>query len=267
MTPRRRLGWLTLVVGLVLLLIVGRRAIGQPPLYDGVVVEDPYRFLDPASGGPGSPSSATGTLPLDGGVSPAILVATQENPPQAELIIDRGAIALAPGTTSITATIEPVQPPAAAPAPGTTLAGNVYRFSLADQAGTDLALKPGQTATVVVRAPNGITTGTIVRYVDGQWQPQATVSGGLPDLYSTNATELGAFAVTVNATQASASPGASPGSSLAGSPSPTRPPATAPAEGPSAPIWIAIGLLAVALLLGIWYLRDVARGPAPPTRR
>lgn len=267
MTARRRLGWLTLALGLALLLLVGRRSVGQPPLYDGVVVEDPYRYLDPASGGPGHPSSATGTLALDGGVSPAILAATQENPPQAELIIDRGSIALAAGTTSVTVTIEPIQPPGPAPsaAESTSIAGNVYRFALANQAGTQLLLQPGKTATVVLRAPNGVTTGTMARFVNGQWQLQTTVNGGLPDLYSTNATDLGTFAVMVNGAQASGSSLASPGSSLPATPSPTRP--AAPAEGPSAAIWIAIGLLAVALLLGIWYLRDVARGPAPPPRR
>ena len=267
MSARRRLGWLAIGLGLALLLLVGRRSVGQPPLYDGVVVEDPYRYLDPASGGPGHPSGATGTLPLDGGVSPAILAATQENPPQAELVIDRGTIALAPGTTSVTATIDPVQPPGPPPSPSgsTTIAGNVYRFRLSDQAGNELRLQPGKTATVVLRAPNGITTGTIVRYADGQWRAQPTDNAGLPDLYSTNATELGTFAITVRGAQASATTPGSPGASVPASSSPTPP--AAPAEGTSAAVWIAIGLLAVALLLGIWYLRDVARGPAPPPRR
>jgi len=263
-SSRRRPGWLTLGIGLALLLVVGRRAVGQPPLYDGVVVEDPYRYLEAANGALGNPSSGTQSVPLDAGVSPALLVATAENPPQAELIVDRASIGLAPGTTAIKVTIKPIPPPTpggAGQSPEARLSGNVYEFVLVNQAGIGLHLQPGKTATVVLRAPNGVTNGVIARFVENRWTPLATDNGGLPDLYSTNAADLGIFAVTLSGTTASRNPVTSPAASALAIPQP------APSEGFGAPIWIAIGLLAVALLLGIWYLRDVARGPAPPPRR
>jgi hypothetical protein len=263
-SSRRRLGWLTLGVGLGLLLLIGRREVGQPPLYDGVIVEDPYRYLQPAGGQPGNPTSGAETVPLDAGDSPALLAATQENPPQAELVVDRGSVALAPGTTAVKVSIQPIPPPEPAgssPDARIRLSGNVYQFVLTNQAGVAMKLQPGTNATVVLRAPNGVTNGVIARYADNRWSPLKTDNGGLPDLYSTNATDLGIFAVTLTGTAASQNPASSPATSERAIPSPT------PSEGFGAPIWIAIGLLAVALLLGIWYLRDVARGPAPPSRR
>lgn len=264
MNSRRRLGWLTLGIGLALLLVVGRRAVGQPPLYDGVLVEDPYRYLEPANGAPGNPSSGTQSVPLDAGVSPALLVATVENPPQAELVIDRDSIALAPGTTAIKVTIQPIPPPkpsGATQSPAFRLTGNVYEFVMTNQAGVPLKLQPGKTVTVVLRSPNNVANGIIARFVDGRWTLLPTDNGGLIDLYSTNTSDLGTFGVTLSGTAASRNPAISPGASV-----PATPP-SAPSEGVGAPIWIAIGLLAVALMLGIWYLRDVARGPTPPPRR
>jgi hypothetical protein len=262
-SSRRQVGWLTLAVGLALLVLVGRRAVGQPPIYDGVIVEDPYRYLQPASGQPGNPTSGSESVPLDAGVSPALLAATQENPPQAELVVDRGSVALAPGTTAVKVSIEPIPPaePAGATPDATRLSGNVYQFAITNQDGIGMKLQPGTTATVVLRAPNGVTNGVIARYVDNRWSPLKTDSGGLPDLYSTNTTDLGIFAVLLSGTAASQQPSTSPAASQRATPPPT------PSEGFGAPIWIAIGLLSVALLLGIWYLRDVARGPTPPSRR
>jgi len=263
-SSRRRLGWLTLAIGLALLLVVGRRAIGQPPLYDGVLIEDPYRYLEPANGAPGNPSAGTQSVPLDAGVSPALLVATVENPPQAELIVDRDSIALAPGTTAIKVTIQPIPPPqpaGAAQSPALRLTGNVYEFIMTNQAGVSLKLQPGKTVTLVLRSPNNVANGIIARFTDGRWMQLPTDNGGLIDLYSTNTSDLGTFAVTLSGATASQNPVSSPGASVPAIPAP------APSEGFGAPIWIAIGLLAVALMLGIWYLRDVARGPTPPPRR
>lgn len=144
----------------------------------------------------------------------------------------------------------------------------MYRFTIANQAGTELRLRARKTATIVLRAPNGLTSGVITRFTGTEWASLATDNAGLPDLFAANSAELGAFAVTTSSAARSpaesGSPGAqvSPGASEAVGPAPS-----VPAGGPSAPIWIAIGLLAVALLLGIWYLRDVARGPSPSGRR
>ena len=56
-----------------------------PPLYDGVVVEEPYRYLSPPPGAPGSPKSYTATEPVQGGQSAELVAATPESRPQAQL--------------------------------------------------------------------------------------------------------------------------------------------------------------------------------------
>ena len=55
----------------------------SPPLYDGVVIEEPYRYLSPPPGQPGSPTSYEQTLPLDGGASPSAVAAGAAAPPAA----------------------------------------------------------------------------------------------------------------------------------------------------------------------------------------
>src|SRR5207247_5239410 len=57
-----RAGWATLAAGLLLLIGVQLPARHvATALYDGVVTEDPYRYLKPPSGALGNPSSATVT--------------------------------------------------------------------------------------------------------------------------------------------------------------------------------------------------------------
>ena len=47
-----------------------------------------------------------------------------------------------------------------------------------------LALVPGTTITIVLRAPNGVTNGTIVHFNGTTWDKVPTDNGGLPDLYA-----------------------------------------------------------------------------------
>jgi len=163
------------------------------PLFDGVVVVDPYRYLSPPPGGEGSPTSAKATFPIQAGTSPSFAVYTSETPPQAELLAKGGEIAIGSGSTSMTVTIDPV------PAPGSssqTAAGNVYRFAVVDQSGAALGLAAGQTITLALRGPPGTAVdATIARFADGAWQPVKTAPSGLQDLFLTNAEAFGDFAV------------------------------------------------------------------------
>ncbi len=218
----RRGAGLTLALGFVLLVLAGRAApVGQPPLYDGVVVEDPYRYLQPPSGA------------------------------AAQLIADEGAFVIPSGTASVVTTIRPIAPPA--PVPSGALAGNVYEVRVASEGGIDLAIPPGKTVTVVLRSPNGVTNGTLFRFSGTAWAAVKTVNGGLPDLYATNSTELGDFAVIVTGAASPApSGGASLGAPTAGA-SPSLP-AGGAASGGSTP-WIVIGLVAAAVAAGLlWTL-------------
>ena len=188
----RRAGLVTLGVG-ALLVGLGQAVTpaGGPPLYDGVVVAEPYRYLSPPPGAPGNPTSYTATVPVSGGVSPELIAATAENPPQAQLIAPQGAFTLGPASRSITVSISPV-PPAVEPSDG-HLAGNVYRFSITDQTG--LALTAHEIVTIVLRAPADVTDASIVRLVDDRWEPVDTEHAGQPGMFDANATLFGDFAL------------------------------------------------------------------------
>ena len=163
------------------------------PLFDGVVVVDPYRYLSPPPGGEGSPTSARATFPIQAGTSPSFAVYTSETPPQSELLAKGGELALGSGTTSVTVTIDPVSAPGSS---SQAVAGNVYRFAVIDQSGAALALAAGQTISLALRGPPGTAVdATIARFADGAWKPVKTAPSGLQDLFLTNAAAFGDYAV------------------------------------------------------------------------
>ena len=57
-TDRRR-GWLAVLAGAVLVLAIQVAAPVGVPLYDGVVVQEPYRYLHPTGDHVGSPTSGS----------------------------------------------------------------------------------------------------------------------------------------------------------------------------------------------------------------
>jgi hypothetical protein len=241
-----RIGLLTAGAGVLLLVAATRLApVWHAPLFDGVVIEDPYRYLVPPPGKPGNPTSVSDTLALDQGVSPQLYSGTLETPPQAQMISDRDAFQLPSGTTSIKASIAPIKPPA--PVAEGRISGNVYRFALVNQAGTNLSLLPGTTITLVLRAPNNVANGTLIHFNGTAWEKVPTDNGGLVDLYATNATELGDYAVLVTdaATPEPSGLGSLPPSTLGPTPS-----ATPGATGGQTP-WLIIGLVAAAILVGV----------------
>ena len=239
-----RAGWVALAAGLLALAAAARLSpTWHPPLFDGIVVEDPYKYLEPPPGKPGNATSVSDTLALDQGVSPQLYSGTLENPPQAQMIADRDAFQLPSGTTSIKASIAPIKPPA--PVTDGRISGNVYEFKVANQAGTDLALVPGTTITIVLRAPNGVTNGTIVHFNGTTWDKVPTDNGGLPDLYATNATQLGDYAVLVTGAQTPEPSFLTPVPLSSPSPTPT------PSSGGGPTPWLVIGLVAAAILVGV----------------
>ena len=93
-----RFAWLTLAAGLLLLVLVQLPARNVPAaLYDGVVVEDPYRYLDPPAGALGDPASATATAQVESGSVAQLYAATSEVPPQAQVITEQGALIVPDG--------------------------------------------------------------------------------------------------------------------------------------------------------------------------
>ena len=183
-----------LAVGLVMM---GTAQLVRPvevPLFDGVVVVDPYRYLSPPPGGDGSPTSAKATLAIEAGKSPSFAVYTSEMPPQAELLAKGGELDIGPGSTSVTLTIEPIPP--AAGSSQATIAGNVYRVKVVDQSGAALAILSGQTITLALRGPAGTAVdAAIARFDAGAWQQLPTGPSGLQDLFLSNVNAFGDFAL------------------------------------------------------------------------
>lgn len=191
----RRLGWLAVLAGGALALAIQLAAPVGVPLYDGVVVAEPYRYLHPTGTHAGQPTSYDGDQPVVGGASPAFAAATQENPPQAQLIAQTGAFVLSPGATSVHVSISAVEPPAVAPSNG-TIVGNVYQVSVTDQAGTALAVAPCDGClSLSMRAPEGTDVATLMRFAGGAWTGMDTLPVGVVSMYQSNPTALGDIAV------------------------------------------------------------------------
>ncbi|GAC1400624.1 MAG: hypothetical protein NVSMB52_14250 [Chloroflexota bacterium] len=201
--------------GIVSLLIAGGLLAGiwsfvplSPPLYDGLTFpSEPYRYLHPPPGNQTSipPRSTSFTQKITGKVSPLTVVLTGERPPQARLILNDGALAVHPGTTSVSITIQPV--PAPVPPPGGTIDGNVYRFSVTDKRGTDVPLTRNAEVSIDLRITGKPGTPVIELFQNGQWLPQPTHQYITTPLYSTHVHVLGYYAIVIGGRQSVASSG------------------------------------------------------------
>lgn len=205
----RAIGWLAILAGAVIAFGLQVLAPVGVPLYDGVAVQEPYRYLHPTGDQPGTPSSFSSSPAVAGGTSPQVVAATTEVPPQAQLVVLPDGLVLTPGATALRVSIAPVDPPAG-PAAG-QIAGNVYRFSVTDQSGTPLAIKPCEGCiSLVMRAPEDIVgEARLQRHAEGIWSDVETVHAGIVGMYSTNPTVLGDYAI-VTGTGPGSVPGADP---------------------------------------------------------
>lgn len=250
-----------MAAGLAMLVVARLGGPAVPaPLFDGVVVEEPYRYLVPPAGAPGNPPSASDTESVEGGVAPSLFVATTESPPQAQVITDRNAFVLSADATSVKGTIEPIPPPAL-PSVGVIL-GNVYRVSVTDQSGSPLSLREGVTMTVVLRAPLALAGAEIFSFTGSSWNRLSTQSGGLPDIYTANVTNTGDFAVIGPAAAASLIAGQTP--------QPVVPVNQPPSAGMDATPFVILGIaLGVAVLaaLELWQRRQRNLAAHAPGRR
>jgi hypothetical protein len=182
-----------IIMGLAITGVAQAFAPASHPLFDGVVVVEPYRFLEPASGQEGSPLSANETVPMTDGTSPAFAVYTGESPPQAELLARGGELSTGSAAKSVKVAIMPIAPPAGS---HDGVAGNVYRVTVTDDSGTGLALVPGETVTLALRGPDGINgNATIAHFADGSWNALPTSPSGLQGLFLSNVGSFGDFAV------------------------------------------------------------------------
>ena len=199
-----------------------------PPLYDGVVAVDAYRWLEPPPGAHGGAVGASSDVPVTGDVSPLVAIATAEQPPQAQVFAAPGSFVLPPGTKALHVSIAPI-PAERGPTDG-HIAGNVYRFIVTTQDGTALTAPASARVSIVMRAPEGVAEATIERYRVGSWQPLKTSPAGLGGTFLAIVTEFGEFALV------EAGP---PGSFATGGPDASAGP---PGSGTSAnpPTWLVL---------------------------
>ena len=257
MTVRRRRGAMVVVAGILLIAAAhGLAPSPTMPLFDGVVVEDPYRYVDPPPGADGNPQPVQANEPVSGGTVPLIAVATVEVPPQAQIIAQADAFQVTPSATSIKVSITPSAPS------DSQVVGNVYTFSVTDQDGSALSLQPSALVTVVLRAPQASLDAQVARLDGTRWVALPTDHGGLPDLFSANVQQLGEFAVMPTGASASGSATASTATSASPAPSSAPP---GPSDGTGTPPWILVGLVVAAVGIGVaWGFfgggdRDAAR--------
>ena len=163
------------------------------PLYDGVTVQEPYRFLEPGPNHAGSPGSFAKDYPITDGRSPQITAFTTENPPQAQLIALEGTFAVPAGVTTVRVSITPV--PADTPLAAGQLSGNVYRVTVTDPSGQPLTLAGSQRPTLAMRSGGLLADAMIERLASGAWQRLDTVSNASLAIYTTEPRDLGDFAV------------------------------------------------------------------------
>jgi hypothetical protein len=265
----RRLAFATLCAGFALVGVASFGIRAPMPLYDGVVVVEPYRWLDPPPGQKGGAQGATGTEPLENGASPLIAIATPEEPPQAQIFGPPQALVLAPDSRSIVLSIMPVRPQTL-PFVG-HIAGNVYRILVADQLGTPLSAPASAEVSIVLRGPGHLLDATVERFADGAWQPLKTVPAGFTSMFLAVVTDFGDFALVApgggTGTPTPAVP--SPEASIVASPAPTPP----DSGGGDAVRLVALTVLAAALVAGTLLAasarrrRRVTGFRVPPPRR
>ena len=224
-----------------------------PPLYDGIVVLEPYQWLDPPPDHPGGAQGANATVAVEDGLSDQLAVAVPGSPPQLQLIASSGALTILPTTTSISVSIEPVH---SRPAPaGSYIDGNSYRVDVVDQDGNAITAPASAYVSLILRpADPGLMDATIERFDGRRWQPLETDSAGAAGFF-TVVTQFGEFAlvaagVSPYPTLSPAPAGASP-TSAGPEPSPTvSPPAGAPPGGPASVLLaVAFGAALVIVLV------------------
>jgi hypothetical protein len=191
-----------LVVGFALITLAHlARPLGSLPLFDGLAVIEPYRWLDPpapAAGAtpfPSDPTSYSQPMTIKDGKIPAMFAGTSETPPQAQMFTSAAVFDVPPGTTEAEITVAPVRSSVAPP--NGHITGNVYHFSITTPDGTEIPISAGKTVSIVLRVSQDETAVTIDRFDGQRWVPLQTPPLGVPMLYKTNATQLGDFAVVV----------------------------------------------------------------------
>jgi hypothetical protein len=135
--PSRRVALSVIALGLGLAAAAQVAApLAAPPLYDGVVVVQPYVYVNPPDGKPGGAKGASAHVSMNGPKNAVVAVATPEQPPQAQVVAGDGSLIVPPSATALDVSITPLNPSVEAGVPGAArILGNVYAINLIDQSG------------------------------------------------------------------------------------------------------------------------------------
>ena len=270
MVPRRmrRTGLAALALGLGIAAAAQLAApLATPPLYDGVVVVQPYVYVNPPAGKPGGAKGASAHLAFSGSKSPLVALATPEQPPQAQVVAGDGTLVLPATATALDVSITPLDPSVDAAAASTArVLGNVYRFALADQSGDAVTAPASALVTVVLRAPEDAPGATLGQLVDGAWHPLKS-EPMFGSTYVAVVTSFGDFAVIVpgaSTPSSGASASSSPATSSSAQPAATTPSGPGGGTGsgglPSEAVLGAIVVLGLLAFIGISALLRERRG-------
>ena len=174
--------------------------LAAPPLYDGVVVVQPYVYVNPPAGKPGGAKGASAHVPMNGPKNAVVALATPEQPPQAQVVAGDGTLILPPSATALDVSITPLDPSVDASVPGAAqVLGNVYRITIVDQAGAAATALLSSLVTVVIRAPGDVAGAQVGQVVDGSWLPLKS-EPMFGSTYVAVVTSFGDFAVIVPGT-------------------------------------------------------------------
>jgi len=174
-----------LVMAASALVVVFRFAPTGPPIYDGLCIDEVYRYL----GHRPAPAAASQAFP--GGESQPAQIATSESPPQAEVLLMLGSVvSRARFTVSVTPILAPPPPPS-----GQRFDGNAYRIVATSAGGGALQPSASAPATIVLRAA---TSGshTILRLDGTRWTALQSSLEGCGNEYLASSTRLGVFAIS-----------------------------------------------------------------------
>jgi hypothetical protein len=255
-----RVGVASLLAGLIVVAAAQLTGpLAAPPLYDGIVPTEPYRWLSPPPGHPGGAQGASAKIEVDHGRSTLVALATPELSPQAQIFAVPGALKLPPGATSIDVSIEPVEP-SSLPTNG-YIDGNVYRVLLVDQRGQAVTAPRASRVSVVLRSADPSLTSALVERFNGiAWKPVKTTPAGIGG-YLAIVTEFGDFAVVAKGTSPypSQPPSGGPIAALGspGAASPGRASTSNPT--PSAGTGLPVGLIVVVLAGGTFLVVAAVR--------
>jgi hypothetical protein len=232
-TGQQRAAWTLLLAGALLVVVARLVNPSAPALYDSFSNPDPYRYLHPSSGQRDQPASATVTTLYTGQDPGPLVLATSENPPQAQLLVGADTLNVPAGAHSITTTITPVDTPQPPPRDGVVV-GNTYRYRMVTDSGAEVTLRPDHPVSVVLRGPAGTTQASIDLFSGGTWTRLATTPVGGPDIFAANTTQLGDVALVA----------------------PAPAPQPAPSTDRSWVVWVVSAVVAAIIVLAsAWSLR------------